>query len=181
VVTDDEVPGMARCAFLGLGVMGFPMAGHLAAAGHEVTVFNRTASKAERWTGIHAGRAASSPRAAADGAEFVLTCLGDDDDVRDVVYGDDGALAGLGAGAVLVDHTTASAALARELAAASAARGAGFVDAPVSGGQAGAENGAVDAESIVDTSYSVSDPDRAFRAFLNSETVKPVFDFWNEG
>ena len=141
MVTDDEVPGMARCAFLGLGVMGFPMAGHLAAAGHEVTVFNRTASKAERWTGVHAGRAASSPRAAADGAEFVLTCLGDDDDVRDVVYGDDGALAGLGAGAVLVDHTTASAALARELAAASAARGAGFVDAPVSGGQAGAENG----------------------------------------
>jgi len=132
---------MARCAFLGLGVMGFPMAGHLAAAGHELTVFNRTASKVERWTGAHAGTAAPTPEAAADGADLVFMCLGNDDDVRSVVYGDAGALAGLGRGAVLVDHTTASAALARELAAAAAADGAGFVDAPVSGGQAGAENG----------------------------------------
>ena len=132
---------MARCAFLGLGVMGFPMAGHLAAAGHAVTVFNRTASKAERWTGAHGGEAAATPKAAADGAELVFMCLGNDDDVRSVVYGDDGALQGLGRDAVLIDHTTASAALARELAAAAADKGAGFVDAPVSGGQAGAENG----------------------------------------
>jgi len=132
---------MARCAFLGLGVMGFPMAGHLAAAGHELIVFNRTASKVERWTAAHPGTAAPTPAAAADGADLVFTCLGNDDHVRSVVYGDTGAIAGLGPGAVLVDHTTASAALARELAAAAAARGAGFVDAPVSGGQAGAENG----------------------------------------
>jgi len=132
---------MARCAFLGLGVMGFPMAGHLAAAGHELIVFNRTASKVERWTAAHPGTAAPTPAAAADGADLVFTCLGNDDDVRSVVYGDTGAITGLGPGAVLVDHTTASAALARELAAAAAARGAGFVDAPVSGGQAGAENG----------------------------------------
>jgi len=132
---------MARCAFLGLGVMGFPMAGHLAAAGHEVTVFNRTASTAERWTGGHAGTSAPTPKAAAAGAELVFMCLGNDDDVRSVAYGDDGALAGLGKDAVLVDHTTASAALARELADAARDRGAGFVDAPVSGGQAGAENG----------------------------------------
>ena len=132
---------MARCAFLGLGVMGFPMAGHLARAGHDVTTFNRTASKAEHWAATFAGAAAPTARAAATDAEVVFTCLGDDDDVRAVVYGDDGALAGLAPGAVLVDHTTASATLARELAAAAADRGAGFVDAPVSGGQAGAENG----------------------------------------
>ncbi|NBB71379.1 MAG: NAD-binding protein [Alphaproteobacteria bacterium] len=132
---------MARCAFLGLGVMGFPMAGHLARAGHDVTVFNRTASKAERWTAAHGGGAAPTPKAAAAGAEFVFTCLGNDDDVRSVVHGDHGALAGLVRDAVLVDHTTASAALARELADAAAGKGAGFVDAPVSGGQAGAENG----------------------------------------
>jgi 3-hydroxyisobutyrate dehydrogenase len=132
---------MARCAFLGLGVMGFPMAGHLAAAGHEVTVFNRSASKAEAWTAAHRGSSAATPKAAAAGAELVFMCLGNDDDVRSVVYGDDGALAGLGEGAVLVDHTTASAALARELAEAAAGEGAGFVDAPVSGGQAGAESG----------------------------------------
>ena len=132
---------MARCAFLGLGVMGFPMAGHLARAGHDVTVFNRTASKAERWAATFAGAAAPTARAAAAEAEVVFTCLGDDGDVRAVVYGEEGALAGLAPGAVLVDHTTASATLARELAAAAADRGAGFVDAPVSGGQAGAENG----------------------------------------
>jgi len=134
---------MARCAFLGLGVMGFPMAGHLAAAGHDVTVFNRTAKKTERWTDAHGGDAVATPSAAASAAEFVFMCLGNDDDVRSVVYGDDGALAGLANDAVLIDHTTASAALARELAEAARGRGAGFVDAPVSGGQAGAENGAL--------------------------------------
>jgi 3-hydroxyisobutyrate dehydrogenase-like beta-hydroxyacid dehydrogenase len=132
---------MARCAFLGLGVMGFPMAGHLAAAGHEVTVFNRTASKGERWTAAHGGKAAPTAKAAAAGAELVFMCLGNDEDVRSVVYGDDGALAGLDQDAVLIDHTTASAELARELGEAAADKGAGFVDAPVSGGQAGAENG----------------------------------------
>ena len=128
-------------AFIGLGVMGYPMAGHLAKAGHEVTVFNRTRAKAEHWVGEHGGRAAATPRDAADGAEVVCTCVGADDDVRAVVLGEQGALAAMAGGATLVDHTTASAALARELHTACAARGAGFLDAPVSGGQAGAENG----------------------------------------
>jgi 3-hydroxyisobutyrate dehydrogenase len=132
---------MATCAFVGLGVMGSPMAGHLAGAGHAVAVFNRTGSKAAAWTARHGGRSAPSPRDAASGADVVFTCVGNDDDVRSVVYGDDGALAGMSAGAVLVDHTTASADLARELATSAAAVGVGFVDAPVSGGQAGAENG----------------------------------------
>jgi 3-hydroxyisobutyrate dehydrogenase len=132
---------VAKVAFIGLGVMGYPMAGHLAAAGHDVAVFNRTAAKAQRWTQQHGGRVASTPRAAAEGAEVVCTCVGADDDVRAVVLGDDGALAAMAAGSTLVDHTTASAALARELAATCAERGVGFLDAPVSGGQAGAENG----------------------------------------
>lgn len=132
---------MARVAFLGLGVMGFPMAGHLARAGHEVTVWNRTRAKAERWRETHGGRVADSPRAAAEGAEAVFTCVGNDDDLRAVAYGDEGILAGLAPGAVFVDHTTASAEVARELAAACAERGAHFLDAPVSGGQSGAENG----------------------------------------
>ena len=102
---------MASCAFLGLGVMGYPMAGHLAAAGHAVRVYNRTATKAESWVATHGGTTAASPREAAAGAEFVMMCLGNDDDVRNVVNGDDGALAGLDRGAVLVDHTTASAGL----------------------------------------------------------------------
>jgi len=134
---------MTRCAFLGLGVMGFPMAGHLVGAGHDVRVYNRSAGKAAAWVERHGGERAETPRAAAAGADVVMMCLGDDDDVRSVVYGDEGALAGLGAGSVLVDHTTASASLARELAGACSERGAGFVDAPVSGGQAGAENGAL--------------------------------------
>ena len=134
---------MAVCAFLGLGVMGFPMAGHLARAGHEVRVFNRTAAKAEAWVGAYGGLAAASPRDAADGADLVMMCLGNDDDVRSVAHGETGAVRGLAPGAVLIDHTTASAALAHELDAAAAERGAGFVDAPVSGGQAGAENGAL--------------------------------------
>ncbi|RMH79458.1 MAG: NAD(P)-dependent oxidoreductase [Actinomyces sp.] len=136
---------MARCAFIGLGVMGYPMAGHLVAAGHEVTVFNRTTARAEAWVVEHAAgeraRRADTPAAAAADAEFVFVCVGDDDDVRAVTTGDDGALATMGAGTVLVDHTTASADLARELHAEAAAGGVGFLDAPISGGQAGAENG----------------------------------------
>jgi 3-hydroxyisobutyrate dehydrogenase len=132
---------MRPVAFLGLGVMGGPMARHLAAAGHPVTVYNRTAAKADAWVAAHGGRAAATPRQAAEGAEIVFTCVGNDDDVRSVVLGDDGAFAGMAAGSVLVDHTTASADLARELAAAGAALGLGVLDAPVSGGQAGAENG----------------------------------------
>ena len=132
---------MSTVAFLGLGVMGAPMARHLAKAGHEVTVYNRTPEKALAWVALYGHRAAPTPREAADGAEFVMMCVGNDNDVRDVVYGPDGALAGIGAGTVLVDHTTASAEVARELSEACAEFGAGFVDAPVSGGQAGAENG----------------------------------------
>ena len=132
---------MARVAFIGLGVMGFPMAGHLAAKGHEVTVYNRTASRAEVWVARHGHASAATPAAAANGAEIVFSCVGNDDDLRGVTTGPDGAFETLGKGAVFVDHTTASAAVARELAAAAESRGAGFVDAPVSGGQAGAENG----------------------------------------
>jgi 3-hydroxyisobutyrate dehydrogenase len=134
---------MADVAFLGLGVMGYPMAGHLAAKGHAVTVYNRTGAKAEAWTAQHGGRAAPTPAAAAEGAEFVFACVGNDDDLRSVTIGPDGAFGALGRDAVFVDHTTASAAVARELAVAAAERGAHFVDAPVSGGQAGAENGAL--------------------------------------
>ncbi len=133
--------GPLSVAFIGLGVMGFPMAGHLAAAGHRVAVFNRTASVAQRWCGEHRGRVAATPADAAGGAAIVLMCVGADDDVRAVVYGDEGVLAEMGEGSVLVDHTTASADLARELSAACAERGIGFVDAPVSGGEAGAQNG----------------------------------------
>lgn len=132
---------MARTAFIGLGVMGFPMAGHLRAKGHEVTVYNRTAAKAAAWCERHGGRRADTPREAAQGAEIVFTCVGNDDDLRSVAYGEDGILAGLAPGALLVDHTTASADVARELFAAGAREGRHFLDAPVSGGQHGAENG----------------------------------------
>ena len=132
---------MSSVAFLGLGVMGAPMARHLAAAGHQVTVYNRTPDKALAWVALYGHRAAPTPREAAEGAEFVFMCVGNDNDVRDVVFGPDGALAGAEAGAVLIDHTTASAEVARELAEACAEFGVGFVDAPVSGGQAGAQNG----------------------------------------
>jgi 3-hydroxyisobutyrate dehydrogenase-like beta-hydroxyacid dehydrogenase len=132
---------MARVAFIGLGAMGAPMAGHLAAAGHQVTVYNRTRSKADQWVRQHDNTAATLPVDAADGAELVMTCVGNDDDVRAVVFGDEGVLAGMAPGATLVDHTTTSAELARELAAACAGRDVGFLDAPVSGGQVGAENG----------------------------------------
>ena len=133
---------MAKVAFLGLGVMGYPMAGHLVKkGGHEVTVYNRSIAKAQQWAKEYGGKAAATPREAAAGAELVMMCVGNDNDVRSVVYGDNGALAGMKAGTILVDHTTASADLARELHAKCKAAGVGFVDAPVSGGQAGAVNG----------------------------------------
>jgi 3-hydroxyisobutyrate dehydrogenase len=145
-----------KVAFIGLGVMGFPMAGHLAKAGHAVTVWNRTKAKAERWAGQFPGRVAKSPADAAQGAGFVMTCVGNDDDLRQVTLGhgapggpggeggqagDSGALAGMSPGSILVDHTTASADVARELDSACAAKGVGFLDAPISGGQVGAEKG----------------------------------------
>ena len=132
---------MAKVAFLGLGVMGYPMAGHLARAGHDVTVYNRTASKAEAWADAHGGQAAPTPAEAAAGAEFVMACVGNDDDLREVCTGDTGAFAGMRDEAIFVDHTTVSAAVTRELSAEADGRGIGFVDAPISGGQAGAENG----------------------------------------
>jgi 3-hydroxyisobutyrate dehydrogenase-like beta-hydroxyacid dehydrogenase len=132
---------MAKVAFIGLGVMGFPMAGNLAGKGHSVTVYNRSAAKAEAWVAKHGGAAAPTPRQACHGAEVAFACVGDDADVRAVVGGDDGMLAGLAPGAVIVDHTTASADVARSLSQETAGLGIGFVDAPVSGGQAGAEKG----------------------------------------
>jgi 3-hydroxyisobutyrate dehydrogenase-like beta-hydroxyacid dehydrogenase len=133
---------MSKVAFLGLGVMGFPMAGHLAGrGGRDVVVYNRTAAKAQDWTAKHGGAAAPTPREAAKDRDVVLACVGNDDDLRSVVLGDDGAFAGMKKGAIFVDHTTASANVARELALEADRRGLGFVDAPVSGGQAGAENG----------------------------------------
>ena len=140
--TKTYEPTPARdVAFLGLGVMGHPMAGHLARAGHRTTVYNRTTAKAEAWTKEYTGCFAPTPRQAAQGADFVFACVGNDDDLRAVCLGDDGAFAGMKPGAVFVDHTTASAEVARELHAAAAAKGLHFVDAPVSGGQAGAVNG----------------------------------------
>jgi 3-hydroxyisobutyrate dehydrogenase len=133
---------MAKVAFLGLGVMGFPMAGHLLTkGGHEVTVYNRTPAKAQAWVEKFGGRAAATPKAAADGQDFVMACVGNDDDLRSVTLGGDGAFAGMKPGAIFVDHTTASAEVARQLDAEATARGLHFIDAPVSGGQAGAENG----------------------------------------
>jgi 3-hydroxyisobutyrate dehydrogenase len=130
-----------KVAFLGLGVMGYPMAGHLARAGHQVTVYNRTAAKAQAWVTEFGGQARPTPREAATGADIVFACVGNDDDLRAVTLGEDGAFAGMSAGTVFVDHTTASAQVARELYAAARERGFAFVDAPVSGGQAGAQNG----------------------------------------
>ena len=132
---------MTKTAFIGLGVMGYPMAGHMVANGHEVTVYNRTAAKAEKWAGEHGGKTALTPALAAADADVVCACVGNDDDLRGVVYGDDGILAGMKSGAVFVDHTTASADVAREVGAKAQEAGVRFVDAPVSGGQAGAENG----------------------------------------
>lgn len=132
---------MAKVAFLGLGVMGYPMAGHLVKAGHEVTVYNRTTEKAEVWASEHGGSYAKTPREAAQGQDFVMACVGNDDDLRSVCLGEDGALAGMAKGAIFVDHTTVSAKVTRELNSAAAEIGVDFVDGPVSGGQAGAENG----------------------------------------
>ncbi|MET3383923.1 NAD(P)-dependent oxidoreductase [Variovorax paradoxus] len=142
--TYESVPAQT-VAFLGLGVMGGPMAGHLAKAGHSVTVYNRTPAKAQAWAAEFGppGRHAATPREAAAGADIVFCCVGNDDDLRSVVLGDDGAFAGMKKGAVLVDHTTASADVARELSKAAQALGLHFIDAPVSGGQAGAQNGAL--------------------------------------
>jgi len=134
---------MAQVTFLGLGVMGYPMAGHLARAGHSVTVYNRTTAKAERWVADYGGTHAATPAEAADGASYVFACVGNDDDVRAVTLGPDGAFASMARESIFVDHTTASARLARELHAAAAAGGVAALDAPVSGGQAGAENGAL--------------------------------------
>jgi 3-hydroxyisobutyrate dehydrogenase len=133
---------MAKVAFLGLGVMGYPMAGHLKKkGGHEVTVYNRTAAKAEKWVAEFGGRAAATPKAAAEGQDFVLSCVGNDHDLREVTLGPTGAYHGIKKGAIFIDHTTASAEIARELHGEAGKHGFGFVDAPVSGGQAGAENG----------------------------------------
>src|SRR6201988_4863342 len=133
---------MAKVAFIGLGVMGYPMAGHLKTkGGHDVTVYNRTAGKAEKWVAQYQGRQAPPPKAAAEGQDFVMACVGNDNDLREVTLGPNGAFAGMGKGKVFVDHTTASAEIARELSAAAKKGGFDFVDAPVSGGQAGAENG----------------------------------------
>jgi 3-hydroxyisobutyrate dehydrogenase len=132
---------MAKVTFLGLGVMGYPMAGHLQQAGHEVTVFNRTGAKAEAWVAEHEGAMGATPAEASKGAEFVMACVGNDDDLRSVCLGEDGALAAMSKGAIFVDHTTVSAKVTAELAGAAQSAGVGFVDAPVSGGQAGAENG----------------------------------------
>jgi len=134
---------MTKLAFLGLGVMGFPMAGHLAAAGHEVTVYNRPAAKAQDWVARHGGAAAKTPKEAAAGAEMVFSCVGNDDDLRSVILGGEGAFAGMGKDTILIDNTTASAEVARELAEIGKEKGIAFIDAPVSGGQAGAENGAL--------------------------------------
>ncbi|MDP1900086.1 MAG: NAD(P)-dependent oxidoreductase [Rubrivivax sp.] len=136
-----EATPPCRVAFLGLGVMGHPMAGHLARAGHRVTVFNRTAAKAQAWASEYAGASAPTPRQAAAGADFVFSCVGNDDDLRAVTLGAEGAFAGMKPGAVFADHTTASAAVARELHAAARALGLHFIDAPVSGGEAGAVHG----------------------------------------
>lgn len=132
---------MAKVAFLGLGVMGYPMAGHLVKAGHEVTVYNRTTAKAEAWVKEHGGTLGTTPAEAAKGADFVMACVGNDDDLRSVCLGETGAFGAMSEGAIFVDHTTVSAKVTRELFSAAAEAGLSFVDAPISGGQAGAENG----------------------------------------
>ncbi len=150
---------MAKLAFLGLGVMGYPMAGHLAKAGHDVTVYNRTAAKAEAWVKEHGGVMAVTPRDAARSAEFVMACVGNDDDLRSICLGDDGALDAMAPGSVFVDHTTVSAKVTQELFAAADAAQISFVDAPVSGGQAGAENGALSVMCGGDTgAYARAEP-----------------------
>ncbi len=150
---------MTKIAFLGIGVMGGPMAGHLAAAGHDVTVYNRTAAKAKDWVERHGGAVADTPCAAAGGAAFVISCVGNDDDLRAVCLGDDGAFAGMARGTVFVDHTTVSAMVTRELQQLASERGIAFVDAPISGGQAGAENGQLSIMSGGDqAAYDTAEP-----------------------
>lgn len=150
---------MANVAFLGLGVMGYPMAGHLQSAGHSVTVYNRTAAKAEAWVAEHGGAMATTPAEAAQGADFVMACVGNDDDLRGVCLGDTGAFAGMSKGAIFVDHTTVSAKVTAELYAASAELVLSFVDAPISGGQAGAENGVLSIMCGGDqTAYDAAEP-----------------------
>lgn len=150
---------MAKVAFLGLGVMGYPMAGHLQAAGHEVTVYNRTATKAEAWAAQHGGAMATTPREAAQGADFVMACVGNDDDLRMVCTGEDGAFSGMSNGATFVDHTTVSASVTRELYEAGQTKGIAFVDAPISGGQAGAENAVLSIMCGGDkAAYDVAEP-----------------------
>lgn len=134
---------MAKVAFIGLGVMGYPMAGHIASNGHTVTVYNRTSQKAEKWAEEHGGDHASTPAKAAEGADFIFACVGNDSDIRAVTIGDNGAFSTMKNGAIFIDNTTASASVARELAQTAEQQGLGFLDAPVSGGQAGAENGAL--------------------------------------
>lgn len=155
-----------KAAFIGLGVMGYPMAGHLKNAGIDVCVYNRTAEKAQRWVEEYKGSMADTPAAAADGSDVVLSCVGNDDDVRQVLLGDVGALSAMQSGALLVDHTTASATLARELNSAAAKKDVGFLDAPVSGGQAGAENGAL--------TIMVGGEDSQY------EIAKPVFESYSK-
>ena len=150
---------MANVAFIGLGVMGYPMAGHLQSAGHSVTVYNRTTAKAEAWVSEHGGAMATTPAEAAKGADFVMACVGNDDDLRGVCLGDTGAFAGMSKGAIFVDHTTVSAKVTAELYAASAELGLNFVDAPISGGQAGAENGVLSIMCGGDqTAYDAAEP-----------------------
>lgn len=148
---------MAKVSFLGMGVMGAPMAGHLAKAGHDVCVYNRTAAKADAWASANKGRAAATPREAAEGSDIVMACVGNDDDLRGVCLGEDGAFAGMAEGSLFVDHTTVSAQVTRELSAAAAEKGIAWVDAPVSGGQAGAENG----QLVIMCGGSQADYDRA--------------------
>ncbi|MBI6629048.1 NAD(P)-dependent oxidoreductase [Pontibaca salina] len=150
---------MAKLAFLGLGVMGYPMAGHLQKAGHEVTVYNRTPQKAENWVAEHGGGSASTPREAVQGAQFVMACVGNDDDLRSICLGSDGAFAGMDSGAVFVDHTTVSAAVTRELNEKAEDNGVAFIDAPISGGQAGAENGVLSVMCGGDAqAYALAEP-----------------------
>ena len=150
---------MAKLAFLGLGVMGYPMAGHLAAKGHQVTVYNRTPAKAQAWVAQHGGSYAETPAAAAQGADFVMACVGNDDDLRAICTGPNGAFSGMSKGAIFVDHTTVSASVTRELSAKAAELGLGFVDAPVSGGQAGAENGVLSVMcGGVEADYAKAEP-----------------------
>ena len=153
---------MAKVAFIGLGVMGYPMAGHISKGGHDVTVYNRTTAKAEKWAAEFGGDFKTTPREAAEGCDYVFSCVGNDDDLRSVTTGPDGAFAAMKAGAIFIDNTTASAEVARELAEAAKAGGFGFLDAPVSGGQAGAENGVL--------TVMVGGDNATF------ETAKPVID-----